>query len=205
MKKLTDRQKEVIAFIKSYIEENGCPPTIRECSVHFNISVRAVQCHYLALQKKGYLSNPLNKSRSIRLLKDTEEPEHKLSITKIPVLGLVNSTKQLLNPENIEDYIDIKETLTDIDSSCFALKIKDDSMKNEGILSGDIAIIHQTNDVQNEQIVVAILEEKDSLVLRKFYQESCRIRLQSENPDYKTIYCQAANIVGVLKKIIRTY
>ena len=75
MKGITDRQKEVLTFISSYTDENGYPPTVREISEHFEISIRAVQDHILALQKKGFLSQSQKRARSIRVLSDCREKE----------------------------------------------------------------------------------------------------------------------------------
>ena len=85
----------------------------------------------------------------------------------------------------------------------FALRVKGDSMIEAGILDGDLAIIRQENTAENGQIVVAVLD--DAITLKRFFQESCRVRLEPENSAYKPIYCQDVHVAGVLAGIIRTY
>ena len=97
MKGITDRQKEVLNYISAYTEENSYPPTVRDISDHFGISLRAVQDHILALQKKGFLSQSQKKARSIRVLSDCREKEPETFIGKVPVLGTVAAGKPLLS------------------------------------------------------------------------------------------------------------
>ncbi|AEE17545.1 transcriptional repressor LexA [Treponema brennaborense] len=203
MKELTDKQQQVLNFIRSYSEENSCPPTFRECAEHFGISLRAVQCHFAALQKKGCLSQPDKRSRSIRVLIDDPESEKKAAVTRVPLLGTVAAGKPLLCEENLDGYVSLAEPFVRSGRTYFALRVRGCSMINAGILDGDIAVIEQCETARNGQIVVAVLDE--SITLKRFYKEACRIRLQPENPDFKPIYCQDVRVVGTLSNIIRTY
>ncbi|MBR5867005.1 MAG: transcriptional repressor LexA [Spirochaetaceae bacterium] len=204
MKKLTDKQLAMLNFIRSFGEENGCPPTIRECASHFSISLHAVQCHFAALQKKGYLSQPDKRSRSIRiLLNDGGEPETKPAVRRVPLLGSVAAGKPLLSEENLDGHVVVSENFLHTGGNYFALRVKGDSMVEAGILDGDLAIIRQENTAENGQIVVAVLD--DAITLKRFFQESCRVRLQPENSAYKPIYCQDVQVAGILAGIIRTY
>ena len=203
MKELTGRQIEILNFIRSYSQENLCPPTIRECSAHFGITPGAVQCHFAALQKKGYLSQPDKRSRSIRVLLDEDGYDSQPTIVRVPLLGTVAAGKPLLCEENLEGYINLSEPFVKKTGTYFALKVRGTSMIEAGIQDGDMAIIRQTNTANNGQIVVAVLD--DAITLKRFYKESYRIRLQPENPAFKPIYCQDAHIVGVLSSLIRTY
>ena len=203
MKGLTARQQEVVDFIRDFCNENGCPPTIRECSAHFSISPRAVQCHFEALQKKGVLSQHDKRSRSIRILVDSNNSTTKEKGIKIPILGTVAAGKPLLSEENYDGYVTLSEPFVRSDGTYFALRVRGSSMIEAGILDGDLAVVKQANTAENGQIVVAVLDE--AITLKRFFQESCRIRLQPENSAYKPIYCQDINIVGILAGIIRTY
>lgn len=203
MKELTVRQQEILSFIRSFCLENGCPPTIRECSAHFGISLRAIQCHFTALQKKGYLSQSDKRSRSIRILVDDESGEDRPSFRRVPVLGTVAAGKPLLCEENCDGHIVLAEPFLRSNGTYFALRVRGSSMIEAGILDGDLALIKQCNTAVNGQIVVAVLDE--AITLKRFFQEPCRIRLQPENSAYKPIYCQNVQIVGVLAGIIRTY
>lgn len=201
MKGITDRQKEVLTFISKSTEENGFPPTVREISDHFGISIRAVQDHILALQKKGFLSQSQKRSRSIRVLSDIREKEP--FVGKIPLLGTVAAGKPLLCEENLDGYLNLTEPFVRPGKNYFALRVRGLSMVNAGILDGDLAIIEQTSSAVDGQIIVAVID--DAITLKRYYKETERIRLQPENPDFPAIYCKDVRIVGILSNILRTY
>lgn len=203
MKALTDRQHEILNFVRSFCEEHGYPPTIRECATHFNISLRAVQCHFAALQKKGYLSQPEKQSRSIRVLVDDSASVQRTLFRSIPLLGSVAAGKPLLSEENYDGSVDLAESFMKTDGIYFALRVCGDSMIDAGIFDGDLAVIRQSSTAENGQIVVAVLD--DAITLKRFFKESCRIRLQPENSSYKPIFCQNVHIAGILSGIIRMY
>ena len=203
MKGITDRQKEVLTFISAYTEENGYPPTVREISEHFEISIRAVQDHIIALQKKGFLSQSQKRSRSIRVLSDIREKEQLPYVSKVPLLGTVAAGKPLLCEENLDGYVNLTEPFVRPGKSYFALRVRGQSMINAGILEGDLAIIEQSEIAADGQIIVAVID--DAITLKRYYKETDRIRLQPENPDFQAIYCQNVRIVGILSNIVRTY
>ena len=203
MKQITDRQKEVLTFIANFTEENVYPPTVREISEHFKISIRAVQDHIIALQKKGYLSTEQKRSRSIRVLVDERQKTENVFVDKVPLLGTVAAGKPLLCEENLDGYVNLAEPFIHPGKSYFALRVRGTSMIDAGILEGDLAVVEQTSTAVDGQIVVAVLE--DAITLKRYYKESTRVRLQPENPAFQSIYCQDVRIVGVLSSIVRTY
>ena len=203
MKQITDRQKEVFVFIENFTKENNSPPTVREISQHFEISLRAVQDHISALQKKGFISTEQKRSRSIRILDDKKQSVPKVFIDKIPILGTIAAGRPLLCEENLNGYVNLTEPFIRPGKNYFALRVRGSSMINAGILEGDLAVIEQASSAVDGQIVVAVLD--DAITLKRFYKESSRIRLQPENPDFQAIYCQDVRIVGILSSIVRTY
>jgi repressor LexA len=203
MRQITDRQKEVLTFISSFTEENSYPPTVREISEHFGISLRAVQDHIAALQKKGYLSLCQKRSRSIRVLVDGREKEAKPFVSKVPLLGTVAAGKPLLSEENLDGYVSLTEPFVRPGKNYFALRVRGTSMINAGILEGDLAVVEQTATAIDGQIVVAVID--DAITLKRYYKEATRVRLQPENPAFQAIYCQDVRIVGILSNIVRTY
>lgn len=203
MKQITDRQQEVLDFIASFIDENVYPPTVREISDHFNISLRAVQDHITALQKKGCISTEQKRSRSIKVLVDRPEKEPRIFIDKVPLLGTIAAGKPLLSEENLDGYVNLTEPFIHPGKSYFALRVRGQSMINAGILDGDLAVIEQCSTAVDGQIVVAVLDE--AITLKRYYKEASRIRLQPENPDFQPIYSQDVRIVGILSNIVRTY
>ncbi len=203
MKGITDRQKEVLTYISSYTEENSYPPTVRDISNHFGISLRAVQDHILALQKKGFLSQSQKKARSIRVLSDMRDKEPQTYISKVPLLGTVAAGKPLLSEENLDGYVNLTEPFVRPGKSYFALRVRGQSMINAGILDGDLAVVEQASTAIDGQIIVAVID--DAITLKRYYRESGRIRLQPENPEFQAIYCTDVRIVGILSNIVRTY
>ena len=205
MRQITDRQQEVLNFISYSTKTNSYPPTVREISDHFNISIRAVQDHIAALQKKGFISKKPKSSRSIKVLQEAnsfqEEPE--TFIGKVPVLGTVAAGKPLLSEDNLDGYINLTEPFVRPGKSYFALRVRGTSMINAGILEGDLAIIEQASTAVDGQIIVAVID--DAITLKRYYKESGRVKLQPENPAFQPIYCTDLRIVGILSNIVRTY
>lgn len=200
MRQLTSRQQEVLAFISDYTRRNSFPPTVREISEHFGISVKAVQDHISALQKKDCISLKPKTSRSIRILQDTQEIPF---IGKVPLLGSVAAGKPLLSEENLDGYVNLTEPFVRPGKSYFALRVRGTSMINAGILEGDLAVVEQASTAVDGQIVVAVID--DAITLKRYYKEADRVKLQPENPDFQPIYCRNLRIVGILSNIVRTY
>lgn len=203
MKTLTERQKEVLEFIARFSEENGYPPTVREIGENFGISLRAVQDHIAACQKKGYLSQCQKRSRSFRVIKGDNFSESKAFVTKVPKLGTIAAGKPLLSEENLDGYVTIAEPFVKPGKTYFALNVLGASMVNAGILEGDLAIIEQTEMAAEGQIVVAVVD--NAITLKRFYKEQDRIRLQPENPDFQPIYASDVKIAGIMVGLVRTY
>ena len=203
MKGITDRQKEVLDFISDFTEENVCPPTVREIGEHFGISLRAVQDHIAALQKKGFITQAAKRSRSIRVIVDTREKKPELFVGKVPLLGNVAAGRPLLSEENLDGYVNLTEPFVRPGKSYFALRVRGQSMINAGILDGDLAVVEQSSVAVDGQIVVAVID--DAITLKRYYKEAGRVRLQPENPDFPAIYSTDVRVVGILSNIVRTY
>ena len=201
MREPTKRQLEVLAFITTYLQSHGYPPTIRELADNFSISVKGAQDHITALKKKGILEQGDKKSRAIKLIKKAEDDKEFL---EIPILGTVAAGRPILAEENRDGYIHLSKTILKKSRDYFALRVKGDSMAGVGIIEGDIAIIEQQETVQNGEIAVIMLD--DSATLKTYYREKTRIRLQPENPKYTpTFYSDDVRVLGRLAHIIRSY
>lgn len=203
MKEITERQKEILNFISDYQEENSYPPTVREIGDHFGVSIRAVQDHITALQKKGFISQTQKKSRSIKVLIDERKKDSSMFLDKVPVIGTIAAGKPLLCEENYEGYVTLTEPFIRPGKSYFALHVRGQSMQGAGILEGDLAIVEQASSAVDGQIVVAVID--DAITLKRYFKEPSRIRLQPENPAFHPIYCQEVRIVGILANLVRTY
>ena len=203
MKQNTERQKEILNFISDYQAENSYPPTVREIGDHFGVSIRAVQDHITALQKKGFITQTQKKSRSIKVLVDERQKDQGMFMEKVPLIGTIAAGKPLLCEENYEGYVTLTEPFIRPGKNYFALHVRGQSMINAGILEGDLAIIEQTSTATDGQIVVAVID--DAITLKRYFKEPSRIRLQPENPAFHPIYCQDVRIVGILTNLVRTY
>ncbi|MBL7006947.1 MAG: transcriptional repressor LexA [Spirochaetia bacterium] len=201
MKGLTKRQKEVVEFIRDYIQEHSYPPSIRDIASSFSISVKAAFDHVKALEKKQVIKSDMNRSRSLEILSDEFSPMHEA--LSIPLLGSVAAGMPLLTEENLDGTLSISSEMLG-NGNFFALKVKGDSMINAGIFDGDYAIVRQTNTASNGDIVVAWVQE-DAVTLKRFFIENNRVRLQAENDAYPPIYTQDVRIVGQLQMVIRNY
>lgn len=199
MKNLTIRQREILAFLDTFIKKNHFPPTIREISNHFSISPKAAHDHIRALKSKGVIKAEDGRSRAIELVQTRDnEPLSR----EIPIVGNVAAGKPIFADENYEGYIAVPISLTG-KNPCFAVKVRGDSMRDAGIMDGDIAIIEQRSTASDGDIVVALLE--DSVTLKRFYREKGRIRLAPENQAYKPIFTNDVRILGRLKGLVRQY
>ena len=201
MKELTERQQQILQFISDYTEENSFPPTVRETAEHFSVSLKAIQDHFTALTKKGYLLKDEKRSRSLKVLGNVTKKANKGY--KIPVLGSVAAGKPIFCEEDYENTIYLSEPFVRPGNSYFALHVRGSSMINAGINDGDLAIIKQQTTAEDGDIVVAIID--DSVTLKRFFREPTRVRLQAENPEFNPIYCQDVKVLGKLSHIIREY
>ena len=201
MRGLTVRQREVLDFINGYIEHHRYPPAIRELAEHFSISIRGAYDHLKALRKKGYVRSAEGRSRSLEVLDDgSDERRHRL--VRIPLLGPVAAGAPIFADDNVVGTIAVSEELVG-SGTCFALRVRGDSMCGAGILDGDVAIVRRQEHADNGDIVVAMIEEEATL--KRFFRESNRIRLQAENAAYPPIFTRDLRILGKLRAVQRTY
>jgi repressor LexA len=200
MKNLTKKQIRILNFIKDYIEAKKFPPTFREISERFNISVKGAYDHIKALERKGYLRCENHRSRALEVLHQNNNESD--SLIKIPILGRVAAGSPLFAEENFEGTIDIPQEFVR-NGSFFALYVQGDSMINAGILNADLAIIRHQPSAENGEIIVAMIDE--AVTLKTFFREKNRIKLQAENPAYPPIFTQQIRILGKLVHIIRSY
>lgn len=197
MKPLTKKQKEVLDYIASYIDDNGYAPSYREIAEHFGFSsVATVTDHIQALKYKGALENEFNAARSIQLTPQFDE-----ATFEIPLLGGIAAGSPI-------EAIRTRETISIprdmVGKNTFALKVHGDSMIDEGILDGDYVVVEKIDRPRNGDVVVALIDN-DNVTLKKFYKEKGRIRLQPANAKYGAIYAVNPTIQGKVKGVIRRF
>ncbi|MCL2599684.1 MAG: transcriptional repressor LexA [Treponema sp.] len=204
MRKLTDRQKEVLSFIADHIKRHCYPPSIREIAEHFGISMKGAHDHITALRRKNCLEQNGRCPRTLKLTQPEEADEKAAgSLLEIPIVGTVAAGTPILSEENWDGTLVLHQSMLKKTGTYFALRVRGDSMSGVGIMDGDMAVIEKQDLVRNGEIAVAVID--DAVTLKRFYKENSRIRLQAENPDYQPIFCQDVRILGKLSTIIRDY
>src|SRR5229473_8332981 len=197
MEELTDRQKEILHLILKETEVHGFPPTIREIGHEMGIrSTNGVNDHLKALERKGYLLRGEQQSRSLvptkraRLVLGLGARKDN-SIVEVPLLGKVAAGAPLLAAENLEDSVRIDSFfLGTTGREVFALRVKGDSMIDDGIFDGDYLFVKKTPSASPGEIVVALIE--DEATVKRFYPEADRIRFQPANAKMEPIYVSKA-------------
>ena len=200
MRAPTSRQTEVLDFLKSFLSGHKYPPTIREVAGHFGISVKGAYDHVKALEKKGLIACDNNRSRAIEIIETPADSNNNL--VQVPLLGHVAAGMPLFAEENFEGNIPMSAMLVG-NGKIFALRVEGESMTGAGIMDGDIAVFSQQAQVENGQVVVAMVDE--AVTLKRFYKEKNRVRLQAENPAYPPMYTADVRVLGRLITIIRSY
>jgi len=201
MEKMTERQKMIYSFIKNSIDSTGFPPTIREIGENFGITVKGAYDHLKAIEKKGYLTCTQNKSRAI-VINDSEESGTTGESMRIPIYGAIAAGAPILANDNIEDYLAVPSHSFG-SGNYFALRVKGDSMIDEGILDGDIAVIRKQETANNGEIVAALIDEEATL--KRFKREGNLIKLIPANSNYREIIPDNCAILGRLAGIFRVY
>ncbi|MFZ3209444.1 MAG: transcriptional repressor LexA [Geobacteraceae bacterium] len=195
MEKLTSRQQQVLDFITQQIDLNGYPPTLREISHYLGTSGTVTALHHLeALERKGCIRRESGSARGIILVREPQ-PE----FVKIPVVGVVRAGIPELALEEIEGYYPIERM--QLHGGSFFLRVKGDSMINDAIMEGDLALIRPQATADNGDIVVAMVDGEATL--KRFYREHDHIRLQPRNPNMEPIIIPAGEQVAILGKVVK--
>ncbi len=178
MIKLTARQQQVLELIKHYIEDTGYPPTRAEIAQELGFrSANAAEEHLKALARKGAIEMIPGASRGIRLPIEQQG---------IPLVGRVAAGNPILATENIEDYCDIPSSFFS-PSADFLLKVQGESMRDVGILDGDLLAVHKTERARNGQIVVARIDEEVTVKRYEKLSNQPLVYLHPENEEFNTI------------------
>jgi len=205
MKELTKRQSEVLEVIKECIEKTGMPPTRVELAKALGFrSANAAEEHLKALARKGAIEILSGTSRGIRLLGEFKK-EHESADEGLPLVGMVAAGEPILAQEHIEAHYNVDPSLFH-PCADFLLRVQGESMRDIGIMDGDLLAVHKTQDINNGQVVVARVE--DDVTVKRFYREGSQVTLKAENSQFKAIKvdleCQSFAIEGVAVGVIRT-
>ena len=200
-KNLTKRQRQILDYITDFSKENGYAPSLREIGDHFDLSSPAtVHAHVENLKAKGFLKTSYNEARSIEL-KPAKAKWHE--VLELPLVGLITAGEPIEAIEDKETIAVPADFVRDTVNS-YVLRVKGESMIDEGILSGDYVIVERNPSPKNGDVVVALLNNAYA-TLKKFYREKARIRLQPANTTMKPIYAKDPLIQGIVRGVIRKF
>ena len=202
--RITDKQREILEYIKKEILNRGYPPTVRDICEAVNLkSTSSVHSHLETLEKNGYIRRDPTKPRAIDII-DEEFALTRRELVNVPIVGTVAAGEPILATENITDYFPIPpEFLHNTNKQTFILKVKGESMINIGINNGDLVIVEQCNTASNGDLVVALVD--DSATVKTFYRENGYIRLQPENDAMDPIIVESCDILGKVIGLFRSY
>tara|TARA_B110000459_G_C16616987_1_gene499466 strand:+ start:3213 stop:3827 length:615 start_codon:yes stop_codon:yes gene_type:complete len=197
---LTARQEEILNLIKTNIKETGYPPTRAEIATELGFrSPNAAEEHLRALARKGVIEMIKGTSRGIRLLEEEQNG--------LPLIGRVAAGEAILAIENIEDYLQVPPDMFHPRAD-FLLKVQGMSMKNIGIIDGDLLVVHKTNTAENGEVVVARIEDEVTVKRLKTNSTAYEIMLMPENDDLDPILVDLRDqnfvIEGISVGILRT-
>ncbi len=200
--KISDKQQEILDYIKSQIIERGFPPSVRDiCTAVHLKSTSSVHSHLETLEKNGYIRRDPTKPRAIEILDESFNMLRR-EMVNIPILGQVAAGEPILAEQNIEEYIPFPaEYVTK--KQAFLLRVHGESMINAGILDGDLVLVEQRNTAHNGEMVVAMID--DSATVKRFYKEEGIIRLQPENDTMDPIIVKDCVIVGKVIGVFRIF
>ena len=214
MQRLTDRQQQVLEYIRTSIADRGYPPTLREIGAHMGIrSTNGVNDHLRALERKGYLRREDMKSRALRPcdaepVRSAANDEGDDDLLEVQVVGRVAAGLPVLAEENVIDTVRIDRALVRGGREVFGLRVTGDSMIEAGILSGDYIFVKKQLTANRGDIVVALIG--DEATVKYYYPEKDYVRFQPANSQMAPILVRASDfkptmllgvVVGVYRRV----
>ena len=197
---ISDKQAQILEYIKDQIMEKGYPPAVREIceAVHLK-STSSVHSHLATLEKRGYIRRDPTKPRAIEIFDDNFQML-RTETASLPVVGRVAAGEPILAEQNIESYFPVPAEYVPRGES-FVLKVHGTSMINAGIMDGDYIFVNSCRNAENGEIIVALID--DSATVKRFYKEDGHIRLQPENDEMEPIIVEDCQILGKVFGVYR--
>jgi repressor LexA len=200
---LTNRQKQILDFIKRQTRDRGYPPSVREIGEAVGLnSSSTVHGHLARLEEKGYLRRDPTKPRAIEVLQDDDRAVQRHRLVSVPLVGRVTAGQPILAVENIEDYVPLPRDMAGGEGT-FLLSVRGESMIGAGIHDGDLIIVRPQASAENGDIVVALLD--DEATVKRYYREKKGVRLQPENPAMDPIVTKDVVILGKVIGLFREF
>lgn len=200
--RISNKQKEILEYLKSQIINKGYPPAVREiCEAVKLKSTSSVHSHLETLEKNGYIRRDPSKPRAIEII-DDEFNLTRRELVNVPIVGTITAGQPILAVENIDSYFPIPSEYMPNDET-FMLMVKGDSMINAGIFNGDKILVQRQSHAKNGDYVVALIE--DEVTVKTFYKENGYYRLQPENDTMEPIIVPELSILGKVIGLFRMF
>jgi repressor LexA len=198
---LTNRQKQIIDCIVQHTEAHGYPPTVREIGEAVGLSSSStVHAHLRHLEQAGLIRRDAVLTRAIQVVAGNANAGKPKKIANLPLVGRVAAGKMTLAAEDIEDSYPVPREFLG-GGEGFMLRVKGDSMIDDGILNGDYVIVRRQETAENGDTVVAMVE--DEATVKHFFKEGKQIRLQPANSEMEPMFFDSVNIVGKVVGLMR--
>jgi repressor LexA len=201
---LTIRQQEILDFIEAYGVEHGYPPTVRDIGKAVGLaSSSTVHQHLANLEALGMLRRDPSKPRALELLHRAVRGAATIAAAPIglPLLGSVAAGQPMLAEENVEDYVSVPQAAGG-DDGTFLLRVRGESMRDAGIIEGDLVVVRSQDHAANGEIVVALVGEEATV--KRYFREADHIRLQPENAEMEPIRSRDVRILGRVVGVMRS-
>ncbi len=199
---LTNRQNQILAFIKDTLHIKGYPPSVREIGKAVGLSSSStVHSHLAKMEELGFIRRDPTKPRTIEIL--GEVPWRQGAFVSVPLVGRVTAGQPILAIENIEETYALPKALIGNNEDIFMLTVQGSSMINAGILDGDYVLVNKQKTAHNNDIVVALLDNEEATV-KRFFKEKDHVRLQPENDSMSPIYSRDVSILGKVVGVFRS-
>jgi repressor LexA len=209
MKQLSAKQQRILAFVRSFVDDNSYPPSIRDILGGCGISSTSVVDYNLkALERAGYIRRDREVSRAIELL---DGRGNRPRVVSIPVLGQIAAGAPIPLPgsgavDEPDETVEVSSDVTRGNSDLFALRVRGTSMIDALVNDGDLVLMRAAESAENGEMVAVWLKDQNETTLKYLYREGNRVRLQPANSTMKPIYTDAANVEvqGKVVSVIRT-
>ena len=197
---LSDRQAKILDYIRYVTKVRNYPPSVREIGEAVGLSSSStVHNHLNQLERRGLIKRDPSKSRTVQLVEGSEIESKRRSSVAVPVVGSVAAGAPILAEQNIEDTLVLSSDV--VQEGWFLLRVRGDSMINAGILDGDMVLVKPQREAPDGTIVVARME--DEATCKRLRRSNGKILLEAENPAYEPITTDDAELVGVVKGVMR--
>jgi repressor LexA len=204
---LTQRQQAILEFVNEHCSMHGYPPTVREIGSAVGLaSSSTVHAHLANLERLGHLRRDPTKPRALGVVgreapAATVEALPDAPVRVLPLVGQIAAGTPILAEQNVEDEIGVPELLT-ASGENFILRVRGDSMIDDGILDGDYVVIRRQQDATDGEIVAALVDGGEATV-KRLYRESGRVRLQPANPALRPTYPDDVEVLGKVVGVFR--